>query len=47
MKLSKNASYPKKLSKNASFVKFEYFVKRYGHLSEILAFLLEALTKYG
>ena len=23
------------------------FVKRYGHLSEILAFLAQALTKYG
>ena len=37
----------KKLSKNACFIKLSNFVKSYGHLSEILAFLPQALTKYG
>ena len=36
----------RKLSKNV-LSNLSNFVKRYGHLSEILAFLPQALTKYG
>ena len=36
-----------KLSKNVSFIKFSYFVKSYGHLSEFLAFLLNHVTTGG
>ena len=37
----------RELSKNVSFFNLSNFVKSYEHLSEILAFLPQALTKYG